>query len=96
MAGYYFTTKGRHRYSDISYPDQVYLIYGREDAGLPERLLFAHPEECVRVPMVESARSLNLSNTVALSAYEVLRQWDFPDLLEQGQLRDYNWEDAVQ
>lgn len=96
LAGYYFTTKGRHRYSDISYPDQVYLIYGREDAGLPEGLLFAHPEECVRVPMVESARSLNLSNTVALSAYEVLRQWDFPDLLEQGQLRDYNWEDAVQ
>ena len=82
---FYFTTK--------DYPKQVYLVFGREDAGLPEELLAAHPGEAVRVPMRPGFRSLNLSNTVALAAYEVLRQWDFPGLEEQGQLTKYRWED---
>lgn len=90
---YYFTTKGRRIYSDVSYPNGAYLVFGREDAGLPEELLFANPDACVRVPMIGEARSLNLSNTVALAAYETLRQWGFPQLETKGQLRKFKWED---
>lgn len=88
---YYFTTKGQHIYSDQSYPDKAYLIFGREDAGLPEELLVQNPDFCVRVPMISEARSLNLSNTVALAAYEVLRQWGFPELLVSGKLTKFEW-----
>lgn len=88
---YFFTTKGRKVYADVVYPDVVYLIFGREDQGLKEELLVQHPEECVRVPMIAQARSLNLSNTVALSAYEVLRQWDFPALQDEGWLTKFSW-----
>lgn len=92
---YYFTTKARHRYSDVKYPDGAYLVFGREDAGLPESLLYENPETCVRLPMRSMARSLNLSNTVAIAVYETLRQQDFDGLLEQGSLRDYQWEETT-
>ena len=88
---YYFTTKARHTYSDVSYPDDAYLIFGREDAGIPEEILLQHPEDCVRLPMMPYVRSLNLSNTVAIGVYEVLRQWDFPELQNYGQLHKYQW-----
>lgn len=88
---YYFTTKGQHVYSDISYPDGSYLVFGKETAGLPEELLVQHPENCVRLPMIGEARSLNLSNTVAVGAFEVLRQWGFPELKNSGQLTKYRW-----
>lgn len=91
---FYFTTKGKHLHSAVPYPDGAFLVFGREDAGLPEPLLFANPEACVRLPMMEGARSLNLSNTVAVAAYEVLRQWDYPSLTRAGQLTKYNWEDS--
>lgn len=90
---YYFTTKARHKYSDINYPDNCYLLFGKETKGLPEELLLNNPETCVRMPMIENARSLNLSNTVAIATYEVLRQWDFPELQNFGQLHNYRWED---
>ncbi|MEG2851812.1 MAG: tRNA (uridine(34)/cytosine(34)/5-carboxymethylaminomethyluridine(34)-2'-O)-methyltransferase TrmL, partial [Hydrogenoanaerobacterium sp.] len=60
---------------------------------LPEELLFANPQACVRLPMIDEARSLNLSNTVAVAAYEVLRQWGYPKLRSAGQLTKYKWED---
>ncbi len=88
---YFFSTKAQNRYSDISYPDKSYLFFGKETAGLPEELLKANPERCVRIPMISDARSLNLSNSVAIGVYEVLRQWDFPKLLEAGQLTKYQW-----
>lgn len=88
---YYFTTKGQHIYSDISYPDKAYIVFGREDAGLNEELLYINPDTCVRVPMIGDARSLNLSNTVALATYEVLRQWNFPNLLVKGKLTKFDW-----
>lgn len=87
----YFTTKAPGRYTDHAYPDGVYLVFGREDAGLPEALLAANQQSCVRLPMRSAARSLNLSNTVAVGVYEVLRQWDFPALQNAGKLRDYDW-----
>lgn len=89
---YFFTTKGRKVYSDVAYPDHSFLFFGKETAGLPEELLLQYPDQAVRVPMIGGARSLNLSNTVALAAYEVLRQWDFPALQNEGQLHKYRWE----
>ena len=91
---YYFTTKGQHRYCDASYPKDAYLVFGREDAGLPEELLFAHPGQALRLPMREGARSLNLSNTVAIAVFEALRQQDFEGLKEVGALTRYDWADA--
>lgn len=91
---FFFTTKGRCRYSDPQYPDNAFLVFGREDAGLPEALLRQHPDDCVRLPMREEARSLNLSNTVAIGVYEVLRQWNFPALQWQGELHNGSWSEV--
>ncbi len=90
---YFFSTKARHRYTDLHYADNAYLFFGKETKGLPEELLVKHPETCVRIPMIHdaAARSLNLSNSVAVAVYEVLRQWDFPELLSEGQLTKYQW-----
>ncbi len=90
---FYFSTKGHHIHSDISYPDGCYLLFGKETAGLPEALLHENPETCVRIPMLNNpdARSLNLSNSVAVGVYEVLRQWQYPDLLCEGKLRTFDW-----
>ena len=88
---FFFTTKARHTYCEKEYPDNSFLIFGKETAGLPEELLLQYPEECVRLPMRGEARSLNLSNTVCVAVYEVLRQWDFPELQNFGQLHRYKW-----
>lgn len=92
-AFFYFTTKGRKAHSDVSYPDNCYLLFGKETKGLPEELLIKNPERCVRIPMQGEIRSLNLSNSVAIAVYEVLRQWDYPQLSNFGQLHNYKWED---
>lgn len=89
---YYFSTKAPARYCDVQYPNGCYLVFGREDRGLPEQLLHENQEWCVRLPMRADARSLNLSNTVAIGVYEVLRQWDYDGLLAEGHLRNYEWE----
>jgi tRNA (cytidine/uridine-2'-O-)-methyltransferase len=83
---FYFTTKGFKIHSDFEYPNNAYLIFGREDKGLPESLLCENTERCARIPMRENLRSLNLSNSVAIATYEVLRQWNYPDLATEGKL----------
>lgn len=88
---YYFTTKGKNLYSDISYSDNSFILFGREDKGLDETLLYNNKESCVRIPMRPELRSLNLSNSVAIAVYEILRQWDFPDLNREGSLTKYTW-----
>lgn len=90
---YYFSTKATRIYSQIEYPDNCYLVFGKETAGLPEELLLKNQESCVRLPMINnsSARSLNLSNSVAVGVYEVLRQWNFPELLLRGKLTKFDW-----
>lgn len=90
---FYFSTKATKIYSDAEYPDNSYLVFGKETAGLPEDLLFANPDRCVRLPMIDNsaARSLNLSNTVAIGVYEVLRQWGFPELKTRGELTKFRW-----
>ena len=91
---FFFSTKGTHRHSDIEYPDNCYLVFGKETRGLPEHLLMQYPEQTLRIPMMDEARSLNLSNSAAIAVYEVLRQWDYPDLLNKGELHRHRWEDV--
>lgn len=86
---FYFTTKGRKDHCEQEYPDNCYLVFGREDKGLPEELLHDNPDSCVRIPMRNELRSLNLSNSVAIAVYEALRQWDYPDLSREGRLTKY-------
>ena len=90
---FYFSTKAQKIYSQVEYPDNCYLVFGKETAGLPEELLFRNPERCVRLPMINNsdARSLNLSNSAAIGAYEVLRQWNFPELLLKVKLTKFDW-----
>lgn len=90
---FFFSTKAPARHSDRQYPAGAYLVFGREDAGLPEELLLANQAQCVRIPMLAEARSLNLSNAVAIACYEVLRQWDYPSLSGAGRLRGYEWKE---
>ena len=94
-ANYYlFTTKGQRVYSDVNYPDNCYLIFGKETKGLPEEFIIANRQSALRVPMQGEIRSLNLSNTVALATYEVLRQWGFPELENEGELHNYKWSEV--
>ena len=90
---YYFTTKGRHTHSDVEYKDNCYLLFGKETKGLPEDLLVKNEERCVRLPMMGEIRSLNLSNTVCVAVYEVLRQWDYPELQNFGELHNFKWDE---
>ena len=83
---FYFSTKAPKAYTDAVYPDNAYIVFGREDKGLPESLLRENMSRCVRIPMIGGARSLNLSNSVAVGAYEVLRQWGYPKLQNSGKL----------
>ncbi len=84
---FYNTTKATRTYDSIAFREDDVLVFGRETKGLPEDLLAAHPESCIRIPMVEEARSLNLSNAVAIVSYEALRQLGFPGLARAGQTR---------
>lgn len=88
---FYYSTKALHRHTDIKYPNGCYLLFGKETKGLPEELLLENPDTTVRIPMIENARSLNLSNSVAIGVYEVLRQWDYPTLSCKGELHNHRW-----
>ena len=90
---FYFTTKARNRHSDVQFNDGDFLVFGKETKGLPEELLMKNGEFCLRIPMFEKARSLNLSNSAAIALYEALRQNDYPNLLEEGELHEHKWSD---
>lgn len=85
---YYATTKTKQVYSEIRYPDNSLIIFGKETAGLPESMLLAHPERGIRIPMVPDNRSLNLSNSVAVCIYEYWRQHDFSGMQRAGYIPD--------
>ena len=74
---YYFSAHGKRRYTDIQYGDRVYLMFGRESVGLPQKLVEEHFDMSVRIPMLSGVRCLNLSNSVAVAAYEAFRQGGF-------------------
>ena len=91
---FFFTTKGKNRHSDVQFQDGDFLVFGKETKGLPEELLMKHKGECLRIPMRAQARSLNLSNSVAVALFEALRQNDYPNLLEEGELHEHTWADC--
>ncbi len=82
-----FSTKAPRAYTEANYADGCFLFFGRETRGLPEAFLEAHFESCVRIPMRTEARSLNLSNSVAVGVFEALRQQDFPHLQDFGKMK---------
>ena len=84
----FFTTKGRKTHSDYKYEDNCYLFFGKETKGLPEDFLADHADSCIRLPMIDQARSLNVSNAVAITVYEALRQLDFPGLQDWGKMAE--------
>ena len=77
---WYATTKAAHTHAEVQYEIGDMLVFGKETKGLPEEIVAANPDTCIRIPMIDEARSLNLSNAVAIIAYEAMRQLDFPDL----------------
>lgn len=89
---FFFTTKAEHTYSDVTYRDGDFLVFGKETKGLDEELLVAHRESCVRIPMLEGTRSLNLSNSAAVAVYEALRQTGFEGFQRAGELHRLKWE----
>ena len=84
---YFFTTKAKKCYTDAKYCEGDFLVFGKETKGLPEDFLQAHYDSCVRIPMRSDARSLNLSNAVAVTVFEALRQLSFPGLQDYGKMR---------
>ena len=82
------STKAPKRYTEAKFADEDYLFFGKETKGLPEDFLEAHRERCIRLPMRQEARSLNLSNSVAITVYEALRQLDYPGLLDHGKMAE--------
>lgn len=88
---YYATTKAPYVYSEAHYEPDCFIMFGKESAGIPEKILYDNQETCVRVPMIGDIRSLNLSNSVAIVLYEALRQNDFAGMNCEGHLRTFEW-----
>lgn len=88
---YMATTKARQRYTDVSYEDNCYIMFGKESAGIPEEILLDYRDTAVRIPMYPEIRSLNLGNSVAIVLYEAMRQLDFMNLNTKGQLHHHEW-----
>ncbi|MBR7172170.1 MAG: tRNA (cytidine(34)-2'-O)-methyltransferase [Clostridia bacterium] len=83
---FYASTKSKKTYADVAYPDGCFIVFGKESYGLSETILKNNYDKCIRIPMHERARSLNLSNSVAIIAYEAMRQQNFDSLQTQGEL----------
>ena len=83
---WFFSTKAKNIHSDVQYKDGDFLVFGKETKGLPEDLLKKHYAECVRLPMREETRSLNLSNSVCVGVYEAFRQLNYEGLKTEGEI----------
>lgn len=83
---FYASTKSQKTYVDVTYKDGCFIVFGKESYGLSENILKHNYDKCVRIPMNEKARSLNLSNSVAIIAYEAMRQQNFESLKSHGEL----------
>lgn len=88
------TTKAQRAYTEVSYPEDAYIMFGKESAGIPEEILVEHENTAIRIPMNHEIRSLNLSNAVAVVLYEALRQNNFLQLEQQGSLHRLHWGDV--
>ena len=85
------TTKAKKIYTDVTYSENDFIMFGKESAGIPEEILLKYKNTSVRIPMYDELRSLNLSNSVAIILYEALRQQNFRGLTTEGQLHKYRW-----
>lgn len=85
------TTKAERMYTEAVYGPDCYIMFGKESAGIPEEILVENPDRCIRIPMIEGTRSLNLSNSVAVILYEAFRQNGFRGLCTQGGLHRLSW-----
>lgn len=83
---YFASTKSKKTYADVKYDKDCFIVFGKESFGIRESILKAHYDDCIRIPMIEKARSLNLSNSVAIILYEALRQNNFDGLKDEGNL----------
>lgn len=88
---YMATTKAKKIYTEINYEPDCYIMFGKESAGIPEEILVQNEENCVRIPMMEEIRSLNLGNSVAIVLYEALRQNGFAGMQTEGELHRLRW-----
>ena len=89
---YMATTKAEKVYTEVSYEPDCYIMFGKESAGIPEEILVENRENCVRIPMMEKIRSLNLGNSAAIVLYEALRQNGFAGMEKEGALHRLTWE----
>lgn len=89
---WFATTKAHKSYTDVKYNDGDYIMFGKESAGIPEEILSKDEEHCIRIPMIENERSLNLSNSVAIVLYEALRQNNFNGMMKKGELHRLKYE----
>lgn len=87
------TTKAKHVYTEVSYGPDDFIMFGKESAGIPEEILVENEETCIRIPMLEKIRSLNLSNSVAIVLYEALRQNEFSNMQLEGELHRLQWKE---
>lgn len=85
------TTKAKNVYSDVTYGENDFIMFGKESAGIPEEILVDYQETCIRIPMLPKIRSLNLSNSVAVVLYEAIRQQKFSDMELEGSLHNLEW-----
>lgn len=88
---WYATTKAEKKYTDVSFSENDFIMFGKESAGIPEEILVENRESCIRIPMLPDIRSLNLSNSAAIVLYEALRQTGFTNLESKGELHRLNW-----
>lgn len=91
---YMATTKALKTYTDVKYEPDCFIMFGKESAGIPEEILMANKENCIRIPMSGDIRSLNLSNSVAIVLYEALRQNNFEGLKLKGELHHHRWDEV--
>lgn len=89
---FYATTKAPRAYTEVRFEDNCFIMFGKESAGIPEKILHDHPENCIRIPMVQDTRSLNLSNSAAIILFEALRQHGFEGMEHTGKLREFSWQ----
>jgi len=87
------TTKAKHTYSDVTFGEDDFIMFGKESAGIPEEILVDYEDTCIRIPMLPEIRSLNLSNSVAVVLYEALRQTGFASMQLEGELHRLHWKE---
>ena len=87
------TTKAKHVHSDVQFGPDDYIMFGKESAGIPEEILVNYEETCIRIPMLDKIRSLNLSNSVSIVLYEALRQNNYAGMQTEGELHHLQWKE---